>query len=78
MVRSRIGKEIGSMTLRGKVDPVANIPNDVRYTTVAEQDLNIIVNCLSNTKHGRELANFCRDKRVLIRISLETDPYDPT
>jgi len=75
MVESRIGKEIGNIVLRGKVDSVADTYSNIKYATVAEQDLNTIINCLSTTKYGKELADACRGKKILINISLETDPY---
>jgi len=67
--------KIGTINLKGKVDDTTDIYRDIKYNSVAEQDLNIIINCLSKTEYGRKLSNFCRGKKILINISLETDPY---
>jgi hypothetical protein len=73
------GKKIGEIAIRGEIneDPL-DIYRDKKYDSVAEQDLNTIMNCLSSTKYGAKLAGFCRGKKVLMRIRLEEDPFDNT
>jgi hypothetical protein len=63
-------KEIGEITLRGKVDTAIDAYRNKKYENLAEQDLNIIMNCLSNTGYGQKLADHCRNKKVSITINL--------
>ena len=69
------GEKIGEMSLRGEVNKdVLDMYRDIKYKDVAEQDLNNIINCLSGTKYGKELADICRGQKVLISIRIGTDP----
>ena len=73
------GKKIGEIAVRGEINKDAlDLYRNKKYRSVAEQDINIIINCLSSTRYGAELAEFCRGKKVLMRIRLEDDPFDPT
>ena len=60
----------GQILIRGKVLNEVDNYRDIKHKTAAEEDVNTIINCLSTTNYGKEMAELCRGRDICVDLEL--------